>query len=50
MTFIRDGHSSALGIEGIHDDVIVEDYEAEAKSTDHCVIKKKAQRALKFIR
>jgi hypothetical protein len=37
-------------IEGIQDDVMDEDEDAEAKSKDHCVIKKKAQRALKFIR
>jgi hypothetical protein len=48
--FIRDGHPSALGIEGIQDNVMDEDDEAEVKSKGHCVIKKKAQRALKFIR
>ncbi len=50
IMFIKDGHPSALGIEGIQDDVMDEDDEAEVKSKDHCVIKKKAQRALKFIR
>jgi hypothetical protein len=50
MMFIKDGHPSALGIEGIQDDVLDEDDGAEAKSKDHCVIKNKAQRALKFIR
>ncbi len=42
MTFIRDKHPSALGIEGIQDDVMDEDDEAEVKRQDHCVIKKKA--------
>ena len=50
MTFIKDGHPSALGIEGIQDDLMDEDDEAKVKSKDHCVIKMKAQRALKFIR
>ena len=50
MTFIKDGHPSILGIEGIQDGIMDEDDEAEVKSKDHCVIKKKAQRALKFIR
>jgi hypothetical protein len=50
MMFIRDGHPSALGIEGIQDDIMDGDDKAEVKSKDHCVIKKKAQRALKFIR
>jgi hypothetical protein len=50
MTFIRDGHPSALGIEGIQDDVMDEDDEAEVKSRDHCAIKMKSRRALKFIR
>jgi hypothetical protein len=50
MTFISGGHPSALGIEGIQDDIMDEDDKAEAKSKDHCVIKKKARRALKFIR
>jgi hypothetical protein len=50
MMFIRDGHPSALGIEGIQDDLMDEDDEAKVKSKDHCVIKMKAQRALKFIR
>jgi hypothetical protein len=50
MKFIRDGHPSTLGIEGIQDDVMDEDDKAEVKSKDHCVIKKRAQRALKFIR
>jgi hypothetical protein len=48
--FIRDGHPLALGIEGIQDDVMDEDDEAEVKSRDHCAIKMKARRALKFIR
>ncbi len=42
MTFIRDGHPSALGIEGIQDDVMDEDDEAEVKSRDHCAIKMKS--------
>jgi hypothetical protein len=43
MTFIKDGHPSALGIEGIQDDIMVdEDDEAKVKSKDHCVIKMKA--------
>jgi hypothetical protein len=42
MTFIRDGHPLALGIEGIQDDVMDEDDKAKVKSKDHCVIKKKA--------
>ncbi len=50
MTFIKDGHPLILGIEGIQDCVLDEDAEAEVKSKDHCVINKKAQRALKFIR
>jgi hypothetical protein len=50
MTFIRDGHPSALGIEGIQDDVMDEDDEAEVKSRDHCAIKMKSWRALKFIK
>jgi hypothetical protein len=50
MTFIRDGHPSALGIEGIQDHVMDEDDKAEVKSKDHCVIKKETQRALRFIR
>ncbi len=50
MTFIKDGHPSALGIGGIQDDVMDEDDKAKVKSKDHCVIKMKAQRALKFIR
>jgi hypothetical protein len=50
MMFIRDGGPSALGIEGIQDDIMDEDDKAEVKSKDHCVIKMKAQRALKFIR
>ncbi len=50
MTFIKDGHPSALGIEGIQDDIMDEDDEAKVKSKDHCVIKMKAWRALKFIR
>ncbi len=41
MTFIRDGHPMALGIEGIQDDIMDEDDEAEVKSKDHSVIKKK---------
>jgi hypothetical protein len=48
MTFIRDGH--ALGIKGIQDDVMDEDDKAKVKSQDQCVIKMKAQMALKFIR
>jgi hypothetical protein len=47
MTFIEDGHPSALEIEGIQDDVMDEDDEA---NKDHCVIKMKDRRALKFIR
>jgi hypothetical protein len=50
MMFIKDGHPSALGIEGIQDDVMDEDDKAKTKSKDHCVIKMKTQRALKFIR
>ncbi len=50
MTFIRDGHPLVLEMEGIQDDVTDEDDEAKVKSKDHCVIKMKAQRALKFIR
>ena len=50
MMFIRDGHPSALGIEGIQDGIMDEDDEAEVKSKDHCAIKKKAQEAFKFIR
>jgi hypothetical protein len=50
MTFIEDGHPLALGIEGIQDDVMDEDDEAKVKSKDHCAVKIKAQRALKFIR
>jgi hypothetical protein len=50
MTFIRDGHPLALGIEGIQDDVMDKDDEAEVKSKDPCVIKMKACKALKFIR
>ncbi len=50
MTFIEDGHPSALGIEGIQYDVVDEDDKAKVKSKDHCVIKMKAQRALKFTR
>jgi hypothetical protein len=42
LTFIRDWHPSALGIEGSQNDVMDEDDEAEAKSKDRCVIKKKA--------
>jgi hypothetical protein len=42
MMFIRDRHPSALEIEGIQGDVMDEDDQAEAKSKDHCVIKKKA--------
>ncbi len=47
MMFIRDGHPLTLGIEGIQDDIMDEDDEAEVKSKE---IKKKARRALKFIR
>ncbi len=43
-------HPSALGIEGIQDDIMDEDDKAKVKSKDHCVIKMKARRALKFIR
>ncbi len=50
VMFIKDGHPLALGIEGIQDDIMDEDDKTEAKSEDHCVIKKNAQRALKFIR
>ncbi len=50
MMFIKDGHPSALGIEGIQDDIMDEDDKAKVKSKDHCVIKMKARRALKFIR
>jgi hypothetical protein len=50
MMFIKDGHPSALGIEGIQDDIMNEDEETEIKSKDHYVIKMKAQRALKFIK
>jgi hypothetical protein len=50
MMFIKDGHPSALGIEGIQDDIMDEDDKAKANSKDHCVIIMKAQRALKFIR
>ncbi len=50
MTFIKDGHPSALGIEGIQDDIMDEDDKAKVKSKDHSIIKMKAQRALKFIR
>jgi hypothetical protein len=50
MMFIRDGHPSALWIEGIQDDVMDVDDKAEVKSKDHCVIKKEVQSALKFIR
>ncbi len=50
MTITNDGHPSALGIEVIQDDVMDEDDEAKVKSKDHCVIKMKARRALKFIR
>ncbi len=42
MTFIRDEHPSALGIEGIQDDIMDEDDKAEVKSRDHCAIKMKA--------
>jgi hypothetical protein len=42
MTFIKHGYPSALGIEGIQDDVMDEDDKAEVKSQDHCVIKMKA--------
>jgi hypothetical protein len=48
--FIRDGHPLALGIEGIQDDIMDEDDLAKVNSRDHCAIKMKAQRALKFIR
>jgi hypothetical protein len=50
MKFIKDGHPLALGIEGIQDDIMDEDDEAKVKSKDHCLIKMKTQRALKFIR
>ncbi len=50
ITFIKDGHPSALGIEGIQNDIMDEDDEAKVKSKDHSIIKMKAQRALKFIR
>jgi hypothetical protein len=50
MTFIEDKHPSALGIEGIQDDIMDEDDKTKVKSKDHCVIKMKARRALKFIR
>jgi hypothetical protein len=40
----------ALRIEGIQNDVMDRDDKAEVKSGDHCAIKMKAQRALKFIR
>jgi hypothetical protein len=48
--FIKDGHPSAIRIEGIQDDIMDEDDKAKVKSKDRCVIKMKAQRALKFIR
>jgi hypothetical protein len=50
MTFIKDGHPSALGIEGIQDDIMDEDDKAKVKSKDHCVIKMKARRPFRFIR
>jgi hypothetical protein len=50
MMFIRDGHPLALEIEGIQDEVMDEDDEAKVKSKDHCVIKMKARRALKFLK
>jgi hypothetical protein len=43
-------HPSALGIEGIQDEVMDEDDKAKVKSKDHGIIKIKAQRTLKFIR
>jgi hypothetical protein len=42
MMFIRDGHPSALGIEGIQDDIMDEDDKAETKSKNYCVIKTKS--------
>jgi hypothetical protein len=50
MMFVEDEHPSALEIEGIQDNVMNENDEAEAKSTDHSVIMKEARMALKFIR
>jgi hypothetical protein len=50
MMIIEDEHPLALAIEGIQDEVMDEDDKAKVKSKDHCVIKMKAQRALKFIR
>jgi hypothetical protein len=50
MTSIRNRHQSSLEIEGIQDDIMDEDDEAKVKSKDHCVIKMKARRALKFFR
>ncbi len=49
MIFIKDGHPLAIEAEGIQDDVMEED-KTEVKGEAHCVIKMKAQRALKFIR
>jgi hypothetical protein len=50
MMFIKDGHPSAIEIEGNQDDIMDEDEEGMVKSKDHCVIKMKTRRALKFIR
>jgi hypothetical protein len=42
MMFIEDGHPSALGIEGIQDDIMDKDDKARVKSKYHWFIKMKA--------